>query len=173
VFLELIIDPASTLVFESEPAAANIMERPPRRPGQRLLDARTLFGSLALGSMVFAAVAASYLWGQANGLPPPQISALSFHALVFGNLGLIAINRTPFDGSRWVRTNPAFWTIAIGAVVLLLCATRLPLLAGWFHFAVPPAAPSVAAAILPLLLLALVESSRRLRMRMRANASRD
>ena len=48
VFLELIIDPASTLVFEREPAAEDVMRRPPRAPDHPLLDARVLFGGLAL-----------------------------------------------------------------------------------------------------------------------------
>ena len=33
VFLELIIDPSCSLIFEAEEAEANVMQRPPRRPG--------------------------------------------------------------------------------------------------------------------------------------------
>jgi Ca2+-transporting ATPase len=37
VFLELIIDPACSLVFEAETEEADVMKRPPRDPNQGLL----------------------------------------------------------------------------------------------------------------------------------------
>ena len=36
VFLELVIDPSCTLIYEGEPADENIMQRPPRNPKERL-----------------------------------------------------------------------------------------------------------------------------------------
>ena len=47
VFLELIIDPACSIVFEAEPEEANVMNRPPRDPQRPLFDDRTLLLSLA------------------------------------------------------------------------------------------------------------------------------
>src|SRR6185369_15958424 len=38
VFLELIIDPACSIAFEAEPEEADLMERPPRRTSERLLE---------------------------------------------------------------------------------------------------------------------------------------
>ena len=42
VFLELIIDPACSLIFEAEEAEADVMRRPPRNPGERLFSLRTI-----------------------------------------------------------------------------------------------------------------------------------
>ena len=50
VFLELIIDPASSIAFEAEPAEDDIMRRPPRRQQAPLLSARSLGLSLARGA---------------------------------------------------------------------------------------------------------------------------
>lgn len=166
VFLELIIDPASTLVFEREPAAADVMRRPPRSPSQRLLDARTLFGSLGQGLVVFAAVAAIYVLGRAGEVSVPQLAALSFTALVVGNLGLIVVNRAGAAHRRWWRqSNPAFWTVTLSALSLLLLITRFEGPGRPFRFAPPPLDLSLAALLLPLLGLAVIEGWRGMRTR--------
>ena len=41
VFLELIIDPACTLVFEAEREEADVMQRPPRNPGKGIFGKKT------------------------------------------------------------------------------------------------------------------------------------
>lgn len=164
VFLQLIIDPASTLVFEREPAAPDVMQRPPRASSLRLLDARTLFGSLAQGLVVFAVVAVVYVLGRTQGLPPPEVAAVSFTALVMGNLGLIVANLAGGpERYRWRRHSPAFWIVSLSALVLLVVVTRFVLPAGWFGFAPPPPAWSLLALLLPPSALALVALLLRLR----------
>ena len=49
VFLELIIDPACSIVFESEPEDRNVMRRPPRPFGEPLFDRRTVGAQPAAG----------------------------------------------------------------------------------------------------------------------------
>lgn len=166
VFLELIIDPASTLVFEREPAAADVMQRPPRSPCRRLLDARTLFGSLGQGLVVFAAVAAIYALGRASEVSTPQLAALSFTALVVGNLGLIVVNRAGAAHRRWWRqSNPAFWIVTLSALSLLFLVTRFEGPGHPFRFAPPPLGLSLVALLLPLLVLGLAEGWRGMRLR--------
>lgn len=166
VFLELIIDPASTLVFEREPAAADVMQRPPRSPSRRLLDARTLFGSIGQGLTVFAAVAAIYALGRASEVSVPQLAALSFTALVIGNLGLIVVNRAGAEHRRWWRqSNPAFWIVTLSALSLLFLVTRFEGPGHPFRFAPPPLDLSLVALLLPLLVLGLVEGWRGMRAR--------
>ena len=69
VFLELIIDPACSIVFEREAAAADIMRRPPRPPKQPLLGLRALLTSLGHGGLMFAVVVAVYALGHFILLP--------------------------------------------------------------------------------------------------------
>ena len=164
VFLELIIDPASTLVFEREPAAADVMRRPPRPPTRRLLDGRLLIESLGQGLAMFAAVATVYVAGLRAALPEPQLAAAAFIALVVGNLGLIVLNRTGGTPVHWWRRrNPAFWTIAIAALSMLFAITHFQTPGGWFHFAPPPPLIAAAAALTPLAALGLVEAWRLIR----------
>jgi Ca2+-transporting ATPase len=162
VFLELIIDPACSIVFEREPAAADIMQRPPRPPTQRLLGIGSLLGSLMQGAVMFAVVALVYAIGRADLLPAMQSGAAAFTALVTGNLGLILLYRS--GTSPWHalhRHNAAFWVVVTSAVALLVAVTRFELPAGWFGFAPPPVGLWALALLLPpsvAVLLALLQS---------------
>ncbi|GAB3750138.1 cation-translocating P-type ATPase [Lysobacter olei] len=158
VFLELIIDPACTIVLEREPPAGNLMRRPPRPPGQRLLDRATLLGALGHGAVMFATVAATYAIAARAGAPHTEVSALAFTSIVVGNLGLILLHRS--SGSLWraLRTpNPAFWLVCVAASALLALAILHPVAAGWFRFA-PPRGDLLAVAIaLPLVAVAVLD----------------
>ena len=52
VFLELIIDPACSVIFEAEHAEPNTMNRPPRKPKRRLFNLRSVGVSLLQGVSV-------------------------------------------------------------------------------------------------------------------------
>ena len=94
LFLELVIDPACSIVFEAEPEDADVMSRPPRNPttplfGSRLLGLGFLQGASAL--LIVLAIYLSALWGW---LDVSDATALSFTTLVVANLGLIFANRS-------------------------------------------------------------------------------
>ena len=86
VFLELIIDPACTIAFEREAPAADLMQRKPRSPTERLLTLRSLISSLGHGFIMFLVVAGIYFMGNGLGLPAGESAALAFTALVAGNI---------------------------------------------------------------------------------------
>ncbi|HWS76758.1 MAG TPA: HAD-IC family P-type ATPase [Thermomonas sp.] len=164
VFLELIIDPACSIVFEreSEASGADIMRRPPRPPTARLLGVRSLFANLLRGAAMFAAVAAVYAIASTLALPAPQVGALAFTALVTGNLGLIVVYRSGASLWQTLRArNRAFGVVAAAAMGVLLLVTRLPRPADWFGFEPPPLAPWLVAMLLPLAVAALLKASRR------------
>jgi len=55
-FLELIIDPACSLVFENEEAEADVMQRPPRDTDTQLFGGATLWLALLQGIGVLGVV---------------------------------------------------------------------------------------------------------------------
>jgi Ca2+-transporting ATPase len=151
VFLELIIDPACSFVFEREPDAADIMRRPPRPSGRRMVDARTLVGSLLHGAVMFAALLAIHALAGRESLPDAQAGALAFTSLVSGNLGLILLYRQ--GDSLWQtlrQRNPAFWIVALIAMGLLGAMTWIEAPSRWFGFAAPPLSTWLLALALPL-----------------------
>lgn len=162
VLVELIIDPACAIVFEREAPAPDLMRRPPRPPGERLLGVRQLLACLVHGIVMFACVTAAYAIGVAHGLPVPALAALTFTALVVGNLGLIVLYR---PGGSLLQTlqqpNTAFVVITGLALTALLLTTRLGPVASWFGFSPPPLADWLLAVLLPVLAVVLMKVVRR------------
>lgn len=138
VFLELVIDPVCSLVFEGEPSDRDSMRRPPRSPRASLFGAREITQGALQGLVILAAVLAPYLWGL-TWMPATHARAGAFVALVIGNLTLAITDATGRDGRlldtrRWV-----FWTSAAVAGAILLLVLLTPRLAALFRMATPPA----------------------------------
>jgi P-type Ca2+ transporter type 2C len=135
-FLELIIDPSCTLIFEAEEAEADIMRRPPRRPTARLFSHRTVGFAVLQGLSVLAAcLTVAFLARPARGNDAAR--ALSFAALVVAFLTIILVNRS------WTRSlvgmlrvpNVAMWWVLGGAAAFLSAALSVPALQRLFSFA--------------------------------------
>jgi Ca2+-transporting ATPase len=136
VFLELIIDPACSLIFEAEGAERDIMLRPPRRPDERLCNMRVVLLSVLQGGGVLAALLLMYQVAGLLGREEEESRrAFVFITLVAGNLALILANRS------WVRTipamfrepNAALWWVVCGAGAMLGLVLSVPVLRGVFH----------------------------------------
>jgi P-type Ca2+ transporter type 2C len=136
VFLELIIDPACSIAFESEREDPNSMRRPPRRVQERLFDRRTLVFSLLQGMGVLVVTAAVLARALLGGLPESDARVLTFVTLVVADLGLILTNRN-ISGQTLAALrvfNPALWLVVAGAVALLVAAVSSPALRDLFRF---------------------------------------
>ena len=121
-FLELIIDPACSVVFEAEEIDTKIMERPPRPAGNAMFDRRVLTIAVLQGLSVLAAVVAVYLWSVLGDRPDDSVRSITFATLVLSNLGLILVNRS-WRLSIWrtfvERRNPTLKWILASALMLL------------------------------------------------------
>ncbi|HEX4572580.1 MAG TPA: cation-translocating P-type ATPase [Dongiaceae bacterium] len=143
VFLEMIIDPVCSIVFEGEPEEPGVMRRPPRKPTEPLFARVSLAFSLLQGGVVLAAVLLLY------GLTLPAgtdiARGLAFTALVAANLALVLVNRSWSVGlwRSFGRRNPAVWIVILAAGAVLVLALGMASLRGLFHFA-----PSNPAALL-------------------------
>jgi Ca2+-transporting ATPase len=136
MFLQMIIDPACSIFFEAEPAAGDIMQRPPRQAGQALFGGKLLAGSLLQGLVAFAVAATVYAWAMSSGLEADAVRALVFVAMVTGNIALVFSNRSlgmSWQGA-WSRENPALWWIVLGGSAGLALVSSVPVLRGLFHF---------------------------------------
>jgi Ca2+-transporting ATPase len=93
-FLEMVIDPACSIVFEAEPEERDLMRRPPRSADSRLLSATIAGWSLLQGGLALAALTGVLLAGVARGMPEDELRALMFTSLVLINVSLILVNRS-------------------------------------------------------------------------------
>ncbi len=139
-FLQLIIDPVCSLAFESEPAEADLMRRPPRDAKAQLFGGATLGMALLQGVGVLLIVIGAYAWAS-HRLNEPEARALAFATLVIANLALIFSNRS--RSQAWIallRTaKPILWIVTGATLGLLALALYLPPLSKLFLFApLPP-----------------------------------
>ncbi|MBE0473764.1 cation-translocating P-type ATPase [Rhodoferax sp.] len=134
-FLELVIDPACSMVFENEPAESDVMQRPPRDVQQPLFGGITLGLALVQGVGALAVVLLATFWGQSQ-LTEGATRALAFAVLVFTNLALIFSNRSR-AGSLWASLwvpNRTLWWVVVAALGLLGLVLYVPWLVGLFLF---------------------------------------
>jgi P-type Ca2+ transporter type 2C len=137
VFLEFVIDPACSVVFEAEAGEREAMRRPPRDPREPLFSAAMLAVSLALGATVLLAVALLYGWAFLAGRSDADVRAFAFAAIVFGNLALIFANRSRTQPilATLARPNPILWWMTAGTITALAMTLYLPSVAAVFRFA--------------------------------------
>lgn len=137
-FLELIIDPACSVVFEAENEERGIMERPPRALQEHLFDKKMITFSVLQGASVLLAVFAVFIIAIHNGLGELHARALSFSTLIISNLGLIVTNRswsrTTFATIR-TRNAPFLWVMG-GALFFLGAVLYIPFLRELFGFSI-------------------------------------
>jgi Ca2+-transporting ATPase len=138
VFLELIIDPACSIAFESEPEELDVMERPPRPPAERLFERRGMVVAILQGLLTFALVFLVLGFTVRQGYDEPRSRALVFSALVMTNLGLILTNRSPSRSAfAMLRVpNAALWWVVGGALTVLAVSLALAPVRTVFRFGV-------------------------------------
>jgi Ca2+-transporting ATPase len=146
-FLELIIDPVCSIVFEAEPEEPGIMQRPPRQPGRPLLARSAMVWSLLQGGIVLAVVAGCYAWLLHTGAAEPMARAAGFLALVLADVALILSTRS--FGNVWQATaqrpNRALGLMLALMAAMLALVLWVPALRALFHFAMPDQAAVVVA----------------------------
>ncbi|MFI5181943.1 MAG: cation-translocating P-type ATPase [Thermoanaerobaculia bacterium] len=156
VFLELIIDPACTLVFEAEEDDRSVMDRPPRALDEPIFGKRALLVGLLQGGAQLVTLLALFAWAH-PALGEAEARSMVFTAMILGNLGFIFLSRV---GSRSLLATlqtpnrPQSWIFG-GGVFFLVLGLAVPALRGLFAFgplSVEAAALGVGAAIVSLVI---------------------
>jgi Ca2+-transporting ATPase len=142
VLLELLIDPACSVLFEAEPETDDIMRRPPRAPGASPFARANLAGGVLQGLGFAGILLAGYgILARAGSTHAVGRGAV-FISLVAGVLLLTLANRVPASaapGRGGARRNP--WVPRMVAVLLLMLAGvfGLPFLRHLMGLALPDA----------------------------------
>ncbi len=129
-FLELVIDPACSVVFEAEKTASNLMEQPPRRITESLLSTQQIIRSLIYGGCTAAAVFAYYQW-MLQITEPGSASACAFIMLVTANAVLILATRSAHTDlhNLWSNfTSISLWVLAATLAALVAVTSHMTLL---------------------------------------------
>jgi Ca2+-transporting ATPase len=136
VFLELIIDPACSIIFEAEKEEKDVMNRPPKAINEPFFGARKIWLSCSQGIGILIIVFAVYLFGLKMGYSEHEVRALAFTTLIAANIAVILSNRS------WTRnifqilatSNKTVKWVVGGASLFLVLILNIPFLLDLFEF---------------------------------------
>jgi Ca2+-transporting ATPase len=135
-FLEMIIDPACSMVFEAEREEDDVMRRPPRDPKSPLLLRKRILWALVQGLIALAILSGLLIAVSRAGMIEGDMRVLLFTSLVLINMGLILVNRS-FKASlvrALLQPNRSLWILLGTVSVLLAIAILWPPARSLFHF---------------------------------------
>jgi hypothetical protein len=131
IFLELIMGPTCSIIFENEPMEANLMHEKPRKMSSTFLSLRELSLSIIQGLVITAGVLGMYLFAVSQGSDEATTRTLVFSTLIFSNIFLTLVNRSFVFGLATTlryrnRLIPLIIliTLAILCLILLIPAVR-------------------------------------------------
>lgn len=158
-FLELLIDPACSIVFESEKEERGIMRRPPRDLSLPLLNRGVVITSLLQGAGILAIAILIFIFSLQKGFGEDDVRVLVFFTVVLGILDLIIVNLSKTDNFIKVlrhKNRLMYWTIA-GTLFALALVLYVPFFRELFHFSYLHPADLLIGTLLSLAILAWFE----------------
>lgn len=136
-FLQLIIDPVCSIVFEAEREEADTMNRPPRCADEALFGGWNLGLSLLQGVGVLLLSISVFAIALHQDMGDGQSRALAFTTLVVANIALIFTNRVRNKSfiAALRQPNPSLWLITAAAALCLTAILSIPAARDIFRFA--------------------------------------
>jgi Ca2+-transporting ATPase len=141
VLLELLIDPACSILFEAEPEAGDIMRRPPRDPATSPFARANLGYGIVQGIGLAAILLAGHRLLTEAGSAEAVARGAVFSALVAGVLLLTLANRVPAPATTRAvaRRNPWLFRMIAALLLMLAAVFGVPLLRELMGVAMPDA----------------------------------
>jgi len=136
-FLELIIDPACSVIFESEEEEKNVMNRPPRGIKGKFFGGGKILMTCMQGVSILLIVLGVYFTGLYMNYSEEAVRTMSFITLIVSNLLTIQTNRSWEKNIFQILTTPnksVKWIVGL-AIIILTAVLFLPFLRNMFSFA--------------------------------------
>lgn len=130
-FLHLIIEPASTTLFEALPEDEELMKKSPRSSREPIMSKAGIAESLTNGIILSIAAISVYLFSLHKGLGALDARGIAFTTLILSNLFFIFIKKTRKDLRESKRY---FKFLIIGTFALLTVVLYLPFFRDLFRF---------------------------------------
>jgi Ca2+-transporting ATPase len=136
VFLELIIDPACSIIFEAEKEEKNVMNRMPKRIDEHFFGAKKILLSCMQGVGILMVTLTVYFVSLHMGYDAKEVRAMTFTTLIISNIAIILTNRSWTDNIFKIMATPnkaLFW-VAGGAIFVLAIVLNIPFFLDLFQF---------------------------------------
>ena len=136
VFLELIIDPACSIIFEAEKEELNIMNRPPKGIDERFFGGGKILFSCMQGLGILIITLSVYLVGLHLGYEADEVRAMSFITLIVSNIAVILTNRSWTNNIFKIIATPnkAVLWVTGGAIFFMVMILNIPFFLNLFQF---------------------------------------
>jgi P-type Ca2+ transporter type 2C len=125
IFLELIMGPTCSLIYENEPMEPGTMQQPPRKMGATFLSFRQLLLSIIQGLMITAACLGAGYYFTTAGHTDTTIRTVIFITLLFSNIFLTLVNRSFYFSLFTTMGNKNRLIPVIIAITLIFMAVLL------------------------------------------------
>ncbi|MBS0027005.1 cation-translocating P-type ATPase [Chitinophaga sp. 22321] len=125
IFLEIIMGPTCSIVYENEPMEENTMLQPPRPITQTFLSFREMNISILQGLIITAGVLTAYQWSISQGYNEIYTRSMVFTTLVLANIFLTLVNRSFYYSFIHSMRNRNRLMAGVIIVTLLLLAAML------------------------------------------------
>ena len=135
IFLELIMEPTCSIVYENEPMEKGTMSQKPRNMTETFLNWKELSISIVQGLMITAGILFVYQFTVQNGGDEPTTRAMVFTTLIFANILLSITNRSfKYSMIETLRYKNNLFPLIVGlTLVLLFVILYIPSIADFFH----------------------------------------
>lgn len=120
IFLELVMGPTCSIVYENEPMEKNTMKQPPRAMGETFLSFNELGISIIQGLVITAGLLFVYQLTVQNGGNEEKTRAMVFCTLIFANVWLSFVNRSFYYSMLESFRNRNTLLLGISVLVLVL-----------------------------------------------------
>ena len=125
IFLEVIMGPTCSIVYENEPMEENAMLQPPRPITQTFLSFREMNISILQGLIITAGVLTAYQWSVARDSGEVLTRSMVFTTLVLANIFLTLVNRSFYYSFIHSMRNRNKLMVGVIGITLLLLAAML------------------------------------------------
>lgn len=135
IFLELIMGPTCSIVYENEPLEKNSMHQPPRPMTTTFLNFKELLISIVQGLVITLGTLFSYVYAVRKGYNEDLTRTMVFTTLVVANVFLTLVNRSFYYSiiKTFAYKNNLIGGVILASVVLLLSLIYVPLFARFFQ----------------------------------------
>ncbi|MEX6690713.1 cation-translocating P-type ATPase [Danxiaibacter flavus] len=135
IFLEVIMGPTCSIVYENEPIEKNVMQQPPRSFTTTFLSLKEMGLSLIQGLAITAGVLFVYQLSVNQGHEENETRAMVFTTLLFANIWLTLVNRSFYYSvvSSFANRNALLRIILLITILLTAIILYVPPVANFFH----------------------------------------
>lgn len=136
IFLELIMGPTCSIIYENEPIEQNLMTEKPRAFSKTFFRIDELLTSIVQGLAITCGLIASYWFAISSGASLGTVTSMTFVTLIAANIFLTLINRSFYYSvlTTMKYKNPLMPLIISLTIALMISIFLIPTVRSFFGF---------------------------------------